>query len=591
MTTPLALKQAVGSGSPSPMASPKKFSASDDDYLPEIDVNQLVVWNSKRRKCCGYLMKKGGSSGTSSLFGNRKNWQKRFFVLEHRVGPNENYLLKYFARPDDSKPKGSLPLDGAEVVEGQGRSKKGEKEFAFQLKVPGRKDVFDVTAENDKEKGMWIDTLKYVITVASNRGMLMRKKLGQAYAERDAANADYFVDEEDLPPSPRRVRGNGPGNPRMRFEIDCKSIPPQSSERARFVSNFQEDVGRFLFGSANMGASAIKVLEVKPAAGMDWLTVVEFDIVADFGDEGAKQAHLVKLNNLVANPNSDLYMGMVTCQVDSTFDGILESGEEGGRIDVPPTKRAIATPVPRVRSVLEKYMHLDLPPGAHDSSKFHVYLSFEGKTQTLWVASPRTLPRRSCVLWPYEVKDCLGISGTVSDVWMNPVALNPSGVPTSLAAPLQFTPSPKHGGLPIIDTSLLRQGVTYVVSFDDRRLDCISDLTDDQKEEIASTFARYDVNGDGNISREECMVACKGRTDAGLLAIERQFEAALREAKDEAEREKIIEQKEVHVQKVKEAEVQLLAQLTKADVDGDGELTEQEFYLAEAWWMKSTLNP
>jgi len=377
----------------------------------------------------------------------------------------------------------------------------------------------------------------------------------------------------------------------MRFEIDCKSIPPYSAERARFVSNFQEDLARCIFGNNNMGPSAVKVLEVKPAAGMDWLTVVEFDIVANFGDADEKEALLQKLNNQVVNPNSDLYMGMVTCQADSTFDGILDSGEEGGRIDVPPTKRAIATPVPRVKSVLEKYMHLELPAGSHDSSKFHVYLNFEGTTQTLWVPSPRTLPRRSCVLWPYEVKDCLGISGTVSDVWMSPVALNPSGMPTSLASPLQFAPSPRHGDMAIIDTSLLRQGVTYVVSFDDRRLDCIEDLTESQKEEIAEKFVKYDVNGDGNISREECMVACKDRTDEGLAAIDAQFEAALANAQGGAERQQIMDQKEVHVQKVKEAEVQLLAQLAKADVDGDGELSEQEFYLAEAWWMKSTLNP
>ena len=34
-----------------------------------------------------------------------------------------------------------------------------------------------------------------------------------------------------------------------------------------------------------------------------------------------------------------------------------------------------------------------------------------------------------------------------------------------------------------------------------------------------------------------------------------------------------------------------MSALMKADIDGNGELSEQEFYLAEAWWMKSTLNP
>jgi len=66
----------------------------DDSYLPEIDVNQLVVWNQKRRKCCGFLNKKGGSSGAGGIFGNRRNWQKRFFVLEHRISSDDNYLLR-----------------------------------------------------------------------------------------------------------------------------------------------------------------------------------------------------------------------------------------------------------------------------------------------------------------------------------------------------------------------------------------------------------------------------------------------------------------------------------------------------------------
>ena len=109
------------------------------------------------------------------------------------------------------------------------------------------------------------------------------------------------------------------------------------------------------------------------------------------------------------------------------------------RLDVPPHRRPIATPVPRVKTILEKYMSVELPQDAHDASKFHVYLRFEEKKHILWVPSPRTLPRKSCVMWEHEVKDCLGLSGTVQDLWMTPVALNPSGVPTSLAAPLHFT--------------------------------------------------------------------------------------------------------------------------------------------------------
>ena len=215
---------------------------------------------------------------------------------------------------------------------------------------------------------------------------------------------------------------------------------------------------------------------------------------------------------------------------------------------MPAIKRPIATPDPKVKSVLEKYLRTDIKEGTHDASKFHIYLMFEDTKQTLWVPNPRTLPRRSCVIWPYEIKDCLGITGTVSDVWMKvsvsesrcdelgrcvlvsysslrssqPVALNPTGVPTELSDPLYFGPSERHGSMPVIDTSLLRQGVTYHVQFDDKRMDCLEDLSDEQKREIQETFERYDADGNGNISRDEALLACRNRTEEGKAAIDKQ---------------------------------------------------------------------
>ena len=62
-------------------------------------------------------------------------------------------MLRYFAKPEDTKPKGVLPLDGAEILDDVEQSKsKKVKSYSFQLKVPGRSDVFDCQAENDKEK-------------------------------------------------------------------------------------------------------------------------------------------------------------------------------------------------------------------------------------------------------------------------------------------------------------------------------------------------------------------------------------------------------------------------------------------------------
>jgi len=297
---------------------------------------------------------------------------------------------------------------------------------------------------------------------------------------------------------------------------------------------------------------------------------------------------------MVSDPNSDLYMGLVTCRTDPSYEAILGAGEDGSRINVPPTKRAIATPVPRVRTVLEKYMHLDLPPGTHDASKFHVYIrrSANQPPKTLWVPSPRTLPRKSCVLWPYEVKDCLGISGTVADIWMTPLSLIPSNVKSSShATPLHFEPSAKHGNMPIIDTASMRQGMTYDVEFNDTSGDATADLSEEQQNEIAANFDKYDNNGDGHIDREEVLAAAKDRSDASKSAIDAQFESAIENAGSQQEVNKLIDQKKEHYQKVDEAETALLTMFAKADIDGDGLIEFGEFALAEAWWMKSVLNP
>jgi len=68
---------------------------------------------------------------------------------------------------------------------------------------------------------------------------------------------------------------------------------------------------------------------------MDWLTCVEFDIVPDAHEEDDEDAQadikaelLVKLDSLVRNTSSDLYLGMVTCQVDSSYLAILAPSQD-----------------------------------------------------------------------------------------------------------------------------------------------------------------------------------------------------------------------------------------------------------------------
>ena len=591
MTTPLMQSMATSSLSKQNQNAAVTSPGGKDstEYLPEIDItnqNAIQVWDKKYRKICGYLNKKGGSAGGGGFFGNRRNWQKRFFSLEHRIGQHENYLLRYYANPLDKTPKGELSMDGCEVLEDSSKSKT-EREFSFQLRVPGRKDLFELHADSDRERQDWIQTVRYVASVASRRGMLMRQRIGTQKATQDEAY------REDAPPPPKqKSRSQVLARPQLRLELDVGAVPPGSAERATFVQALQEDVARALFGTGgSRGERSIKVFEIRPAAGMDWLTVVDFDVLLEDGEQGERTAVLQRLEGLVADESSELYLGTVTCQTDSSYVAILQHDESNHEMSVPANKRAIVTPVPRVRSVLEKYMHLSVPEGAQDASKFHVYLVFEGSKKTLWVPSPRTMPRKSCVIWPYEVKDCLGLSGTVQDLWMTPIQLNPSGVPTSLATPLTFTPSDRHGGLPIIDTALMRQGVTYNVVFDDRREDALTDLSPEQNEKIMANFALYDVNGDGCIDRAECMSACQSRTDSSKEAIDLQMEAALANCTTQFEQDEIMEQKKAHYQKVDEAEAALMNMFIKADTDGDGQLSKAEFILAEAWWMKSTLNP
>ncbi|GMI27598.1 hypothetical protein TeGR_g953 [Tetraparma gracilis] len=500
------------------------------------------------------------------------------------IGPTENYVLKYYARPDDeargTKPKGQLPMDGSEVLEDAGKSKK-DQNHAFQIKVPGRTELFEVTAESAQHKDMWMKTLKYVISVASRRGMIMRQRLGSSELAED-----YVVEEDEIPaPPPRR---EGKHVPAMRLEVEVDTIPPGTAERSAFMNSFQDDVSRALGDGQGV---TCKVQDIKPAAGMDWLTVVTFTLESSFADP---QPLHERLESMVADPNSDLYVGLVTCRTDPSYLAIVSEGLEGARIDVHPTKRAIATPVPRVKTVLEKYMHLTLPPSAHDASKFHVYLKHgdSEKTFTLWVPNPRTLPRQSCVLWPYEVKDCLGISGTVRDMWLTPTGLRPTGVKGSAhASSLPFQPSAKHGGMPIVDTAAMRQGMTYEVIFEDNTMRALDSLSEEQLEEIEENFNKYDENGDQNIDREEVKKACKDRTDKSKEAIDLQFEKAIENAKSQQEINKIIDQKKEHYQKVDEAEAALLDMFRKADTDGDGSISYNEFALAEAWWMNSTLNP
>ena len=50
-------------------------------------------------------------------------------------------------------------------------------------------------------------------------------------------------------------------------------------------------------------------------------------------------------------------------------------------------------------------------------------------------------------------------------------------------------------------------------------------------------------------------------------------------------------QRKKQYQRLVDAETRLMSMLQKADVDGEGSMTIQEYCLVEAWWSRSVINP
>lgn len=47
----------------------------------------------------------------------------------------------------------------------------------------------------------------------------------------------------------------------------------------------------------------------------------------------------------------------------------------------------------------------------------------------------------------------------------------------------------------------------------------------------------------------------------------------------------------LHEEQIRQSETKLKTMFAKADTDGDGLITHDEFLLAEAWWAQSAMNP
>jgi len=120
---------------------------------------------------------------------------------------------------------------------------------------------------------------------------------------------------------------------------------------------------------------------------------------------------------------SPLYSGFVTCKLDSTFSKNFP--DENSNTERYFLISALAFFITHflyeffsttlfstdenVLQIMNKYKDVALPMGFMDISHFVIYLSFEGQVRPLLVPNPLLLRKKFCNVWPFEIKQALGV--------------------------------------------------------------------------------------------------------------------------------------------------------------------------------------
>jgi Ca2+-binding EF-hand superfamily protein len=586
--------------------------------LPRVEQDRLRQWDTRRNACCGYLNKKAGK--TSSL--SRGKWQKRWFVIKIQLTGHENYTLSYYHGPDDRSARQTFPLDNARINIVGGANVAN----AFELICL---DDSNITLGADSRAVMqtWVDTLLYVIEVATDRGKVQRERWGGNPTDSIALKSARQVQDTAAEAPQRGVAVSREDEevqlqkstsgaftfqhhrlPTVRVNVDINTMPPGSTQRNQFEEMFINDLARAL----SIQPRFIEIISVKPAPGMDWLTLVEFDLYAhedrihepgdDYDEEkehslqgeeedeafmAEKRMELLQsMEEMIKNPSSLLYSGFITSNLDPTYVSHIVTSAETAKAEV-----EIISSDPIITKIMNKYKTVQLPGNFVDISHFTVFLRFEGNVRPLAIPNPMVLRKKFCMLWPFEVKQALGFMGNMQELWIEPLSLTPSGLPAGMAKAIYFEPSARLGGALVISATRLKAGLTYDVQFDDRRSDIVKMLTDEERRSIEQTFETYDVNRDGTVSRRELEELLRSRTNERKQIIDAKFAEFMSETSSDEDVMKAEEFRRMHYQQLTEAQSKLIKMFENADIDGSGSLSFTEFILAEAYWLRCTLNP